>query len=151
MLESGMSHLARILCCDVVTVPPGESVLAACRLMRDKRVGSVLVTEGSRLLGVFTERDLLNRVVSASLPAETTPVSQVMTASPETVGADEPVEKVFALLSERRFRHVPILEDGRPVGMVSLSDFSGILREVFADEAYLRYFADYCDQRPRSR
>ena len=146
-----MTHPARILCCEVVTVRPEESVLSACRLMRDKRVGCVLVTEGPRLVGVFTERDLLNRVVPEGLPPATTPVRDVMTPSPETVGADEPVDRVFALLSKRRFRHVPIVEDGRPVGMVSLSDLSGILREVFADDAYLRYFAEYCDNRPRSR
>lgn len=146
-----MAYTARILCCDVISIPPSETVLSACRLMRDKRVGCVLVVDAGRLVGVFTERDLLNRVVPAGLPPETTAVSAVMTPDPETVEADEPVERVFALLSGRRFRHVPVVERGRAVGMVSLSDFSGILREVFADEAYLRYFADYCDERPRSR
>lgn len=146
-----MAHTARILACDVVQVPPTDSVLAACRLMRQKRVGSVLVTEGGRLLGVFTERDLLNRVVPESLSPGDTPVSAVMTKDVQSVGADEPVERVFELLSARRFRHVPIVEGGRAIGMVSLSDFAGILREVFAEEAYLRYFVDYCEARPSSR
>lgn len=146
-----MAHTARILACDVVAVPPSESVLAACRLMRDKRVGCVLVTEGSRLVGVFTERDLLTRVVPAELLPDRTPVGAVMTKDVQAVGADEPVERVFELLSARRFRHVPIVEGGRPVGMVSLSDFAGILKEVFAEDAYLRYFVDYCEARPASR
>lgn len=146
-----MAHTARILACDVIAVPPSDSVLDACRLMRDKRVGCVLVAEGGRLVGVFTERDLLTRVVPAQLPPETTPVSAVMTKDVQTVGADEPVERVFELLSARRFRHVPIVEGGRAVGMVSLSDFAGILREVFSEEAYLRYFVDYCEARPQSR
>ena len=146
-----MAHTARILACDVISVPPTDSVLAACRLMRDKRVGCVLVTEGGRVVGVFTERDLLTRVVPSQLPPADTPVSAVMTKDVQTVDADEPVERVFELLSARRFRHVPIVSDGRPVGMVSLSDFAGILREVFAEDAYLRYFVDYCEARPSSR
>ena len=146
-----MAHTARILACDVIAVPPTDSVLAACRLMRDKRVGCVLVTEGDRIVGVFTERDLLTRVVPAQLPPAETPVSAVMSKDVQAVGADEPVERVFELLSSRRFRHVPIVEGGRPVGMVSLSDFAGILREVFSEEAYLRYFVDYCEARPQSR
>ena len=130
---------------------PGESVLSACRLMRERRVGCVLVVEAGRLVGVFTERDLLNRVVPAEAPPAGTPLSAVMTKDPVAIGVDEPVERVFALLSEGRFRHVPIVDAGRPVGMVSLTDFAGILREVFAEDAYLRYFVDYCEARPRSR
>jgi CBS domain-containing protein len=146
-----MAHTARILSCDVVTIPPTDSVLTACRLMRDKRIGCVLAAEDGRVVGVFTERDLLTKVVPVGLDPAATPVSAVMTREVQTVDADEPVERVFELLSARRFRHVPIVSAGRAVGMVSLSDFAGILREVFADEAYLRYFADYCESRPRSR
>ncbi|TBR22223.1 CBS domain-containing protein [bacterium] len=146
-----MAHTARILACDVVSVPPTDSVLAACRLMREKRVGCVLVADAGRLVGVFTERDLLTRVVPAELPAASTPVGDVMTKDVRSVGADEPVERVFELLSERRFRHVPIVEGGRPVGIASLSDFAGVLREVFSEEKYLRYFVDYCEARPASR
>lgn len=146
-----MAHTARILACDVVSVPPSDSVLDACRLMRDKRVGCVLVADGGRLVGVFTERDLLNRVVPSQLPPSTTPVSAVMTKDVQTVAADEPVERVFELLSARRFRHVPIVDGDRAVGIASLSDFAGILREVFSEEAYLRFFVDYCEARPQSR
>lgn len=146
-----MEPKAKILCCDVVTVGPDETVLAACRLMREKRVGCVLVVSEGRLAGVFTERDVLTRVVPEELPPASTPVSRVMTREVRSVGADEPVGKVFELLSAKRFRHVPVVEGGRPVGMVSLSDFAGILGEVFEDEAYLRYFVEYCEERPRSR
>lgn len=146
-----MAYAARILACDVVTVPSADSVLDACRLMRDKRIGCVLAVDGGRIAGVFTERDLLTKVVPAGLDPAATPVAAVMSREVQTVEADEPVERVFELLSARRFRHVPIVSQGRPVGMVSLSDFAGILREVFSDEAYLRYFADYCEARPRSR
>ncbi|MBI3298090.1 MAG: CBS domain-containing protein [Elusimicrobia bacterium] len=146
-----MERTARMLCCSVISVAPGDSVLSACRLMRDKRVGCVLVVEGGTLAGIFTERDLLTRVVPDELPPAATPVSRVMTRDPQTVGVDEPVERVFELLAARRFRHVPIVDGGRPVGMVSLSDFAGILGEVFEEDAYLRYFADYCQARPKGR
>ena len=70
-----------------------------------------------------------------------------MTPDPMTVDQEEPIEKVFELLSRRRFRHVPITSGKKRVGMVSLSDFAGVLREVFDEEKYLQYFVKYLEGR----
>jgi len=126
-----MDYKAELLVKDVVSVAPGETIFNAVNLMKEKHIGCVVVSEGEKVVGIFTERDLVNRVIPDKINVQKTPVSKIMTKDPVTVGASEPLEKVFALLSRRRFRHVPITKDGRAVGMVSLSDFAGVLREVF--------------------
>lgn len=137
-----MSHKAELLACDVVTVPPTDSILSVARLMRDKRIGCVVVADEGKVVGVFSERDVVNRVIAEGVdPA--TPVSEYMTKEPKTVDVADPLEKVFTLLSRRRFRHVIIVKGGKPAGMVSLSDFAGVLREVFSEEKYAQYFVDY--------
>jgi len=115
--------------------------------MKAKHIGCVVVTEGGRLTGLFTERDLVVKVLPEGLDLASTAVSQVMTRDPETVDCDEPLERVFELLSRRRFRHVPITDKGRPAGMVSMSDFASVLREVFSEGRYIQYFVDYCAKR----
>ena len=142
-----MDYKAKLLQCDVVTVSPKETIQNVARLMRKKRIGSVIVTDGGKIVGVFTERDLANKIVPEGINAAKTAVSKHMTHDPQTVDREEPLDKVFELLSRRRFRHVPITDGGKPVGMVSLSDFAGVLREVFEEEKYLQYFVNYMDQR----
>ncbi len=142
-----MDYKAKLLQCEVVTVSPGDSIQDVARLMKRKRIGSVVVTEGDTIVGVFTERDLASKIVPEGVDAAKTPVSEHMTPDPLTVDREEPLAKVFELLSRRRFRHVPITDGGKPVGMVSLSDFAGVLREVFAEEKYLQYFVNYMEPR----
>ncbi len=142
-----MDYKAKLLQCDVVSVPPDETIQNVARLMRKKHIGSVIVMEGDKIVGIFTERDLVNKVASDGVNTVKTAVSEHMTREPLTVDREEPLDKIFELLSRRRFRHVPITDDGKPVGMVSLSDFVGVLREVFEEEKYLQYFVSYMDQR----
>jgi len=142
-----VEYKAKLLQCDVVTVSPEETIQNVARLMRKKRIGSVIVTEGEKIVGVFTERDLANKIVPDGVDCKKTAVSEHMTREPLTVDREEPLQKVFELLSRRRFRHVPITDDGKPVGMVSLSDFAGVLREVFEEEKYLQYFVNYMEKR----
>lgn len=139
-----MEHTAELLVRDLVTVHPGQSVRDVARLMKAKHVGCVIVTEGGKVAGIFSERDLVNRVVAGDLDPDSTHVSQVMTREPVVVDVRKPLEDVFAVLARRRFRHVPIVDGERPVGMVSLSDFAAVLREVFGEPRYLQYFVDYC-------
>jgi CBS domain-containing protein len=138
-----MEHTARLLLREVVTVGPSEPVRDVVRLMKAKHVGCVLVVDGGRLTGIFSERDLVMRVAIQDEDLRGAPVSRFMTPDPVVVDAGEPLEKVFQILSRRRFRHVPIVENGRPAGIVSLSDFAGILPEVFSEEKYAQYFVDY--------
>ena len=138
-----MDYTARLLLCDVAAMTAQESVYEASRLMTRRRIGCVVIAEGRKIRGVFTERDLLNRVVAEGLPPKKTALLKVMTADPISVEAEEPLGKVFDLLARRRFRHLPITEGGLLAGIISLSDLAGVVGEVFEDEKYLQYFASY--------
>ena len=109
------------------TVPPHATVFEAVQKMVAARIGAVLVVEGENLVGIFSERDVLVRVVSLHRDPMTTPVAHVMTLDPVTIDASTTVEEVLDQHSGKEFRHLPVLEDGRLVGVVSVRD---ILRWV---------------------
>ena len=142
-----MDYKADLLLREVVTVGPKAKIIEVVRLMRDKHIGCVVITDNDKVCGVFTERDVLNKVVPDEVDTAKTAVSKYMTADPVTVESSAPLEKIFEILSRQRFRHVPIVDDGKAVGMVSLSDFAGVLREVFEEPKYLQYFVDYTKAR----
>ncbi len=110
----------------LVTASKEMSVRAACRLMTEKRIGAVLVVENDRIAGIFTERDVLNKIVTAGLDPDKTLVSQVMVADPQTITADKPLGYALYMMAEGGFRHVPVVDaQGRPLGMVSARDALG--------------------------
>ena len=117
-------------------------LIDAVRLMKRKYIGCVLVVKEDRLIGIFTERDLMTRVVPENIDVNKTPVSEYMTPDPKAVERTEPLADVFEMLSMNRFRHVPITDKGKAVGIVSLSDFAAVLKEVFEEDKYLNYFLD---------
>jgi CBS domain-containing protein len=137
-----MAHTARLLICDVLTSPREESVRAAALKMRREKTGCVVVTEGKKAVGIFTERDLLNRVVAEGLDPASVPLADVMTENPVTVEASDSLNKAFSLLADGKFRHLPVLDKGELVGICSLSDLAQVLRQVYMEEKYLQYFAD---------
>lgn len=141
-----MAYTAKILIRDVVTAGKNDSVSQAARLMKKANVGCVIVTEGKKPVGIFTERDLLNRVVAEGLDPAKIPLAKIMTPSPVTIDAAKPLDQVFNLLAEGRFRHVPITDDGELVGIVSLSDLAKVLKPVFQEDKYTQYFVDFLDK-----
>jgi CBS domain-containing protein len=106
----------------LTAAPPKTSIREAARLMKQTRVGALLVVENGHLVGIFTERDALVRVLAAGLDPETTPLAAVMTLDPVTVHPDQPFVHALHLMYENGFRHVPVVENGRPLGMVSARD-----------------------------
>ncbi len=103
------------------TVTPGTSVLAAVDAMRAARVGAVAVVEGDVLRGIFTERDLMLRVVGADLEPAATTVGEVMVSDPVSVQADTPRPEALKVMIDNHFRHLPITDaEGRLVAMVSI-------------------------------
>jgi CBS domain-containing protein len=108
-----------------LTASADMTVAAASRLMREKRVGAILVLENGRLAGIFTERDALFRVIAEGRSPEQTSLGQVMTHNPRTIAPDRPFGHALHLMYEGEFRHVPVVEDGRPLGMVSARDALG--------------------------
>lgn len=103
----------------LVSAPPSATVRAACETMTENRCGSILVMEGERLLGIFTERDLLNRVAAAGKDLDRTQLKEVMTRSPDTIGADEPVKEAIRRMDEFSYRYLPVIEGGKVIGVIS--------------------------------
>jgi CBS domain-containing protein len=106
----------------LTAAPPKTSVHEAARLMKKTQVGALLVVENGHLAGIFTERDALVRVLAEGLDPATTPLAAVMTLNPITVHPDQPFVSALHLMHENGFRHVPVVENGRPLGMVSARD-----------------------------
>jgi len=103
----------------LILVPGTMTVREAAELMKTKRYGAVLITEGDALLGIFTERDAVFRVIAPGRDPDTTPHSEVMTKSPKTISPDKTFGHAMLLMHESAFRHVPVVENGKLVGMVS--------------------------------
>lgn len=108
-----------------VTATADMTVAAASRLMKQKCVGAILIVDDGRLAGIFTERDALFRVIADGRAPELTTLAEVMTVNPRTIAPDRPFGHALHLMYEGEFRHVPVVEDGRPLGMVSSRDALG--------------------------
>jgi CBS domain-containing protein len=122
-----MRHLAvREIMTDgaVCQASPGTSVRAACRLMAEHQCGSVLVTERGRLLGIFTQGDLVRRVLAPGRDPNLTLLVEVMTADPDTIRPRESVDEAIRRMDEYGYRHLPVIDAGALVGMVALRDCS---------------------------
>lgn len=119
---------------EIVTAPESMTVGAAARLMKDKGVGAILIMDEGRLVGIFTERDALFRVLSEGRDAQITCLAEVMTRNPRTIHPDKPFPDALHLMHEGGFRHVPVVENGHPVGMISARDALGPELEDFIYE-----------------
>ena len=108
----------------VFTIPTTVTVAEAVQEMNAHKVGSVLVMNGLRLAGIFTERDVLRRVVGADLDPRFTPITKVMTADVLTIEPTTTVQEVLDIFANRRCRHLPVMVDGRLLGLISIGDVS---------------------------
>ena len=122
----------------LVVADPQTSVGEAARMMKEGKVGAVLVVEGGRLVGIFTERDAVYRVMAPGREPDATPLAEVMTPDPKTVAPDESFGYALLLMHEHGFRHAPVVEDGRPVGVVSARHALDPDLEEFTAEAERR-------------
>lgn len=103
----------------LLTAPPDTTVRKAAKLMAKRKVGAVMVVEDQRLVGIFTERDAVFRVVARDRDAETTRLADVMTTAPQTVDPDKSFGYALIMMYENGFRHVPVIENGKLIGIVS--------------------------------
>ena len=123
---------------DPVTLRPNATVREACQCMRDRRVGAILVTESDRrLLGIFTGRDAVHRVLADGKSAATTKLDEVMTRDPTTIPPGKTAIEALRLMQDGRYRHVPIVDGDKVVGIVSRYDFSGIELDRLDEETGL--------------
>jgi CBS domain-containing protein len=122
----------------ILKAPPETSVHRAAALMAGKNVGAIMVIENERLVGIFTERDAVFRVMARGLDARTTRLADVMTTSPRTVDPDKPFGYALLVMHEHGFRHLPVIENGKPIGIVSARSAMDPDLEEFISEAQRR-------------
>lgn len=102
------------------------TVRAACKLMAEKKIGALLVLDGDRVAGIFTERDVLMKIVAGSVDPDKTPLSAVMVKDPQTIRGAQSLAYALLMMMEGGYRHVPVLDDnGKVMGMVSSRDAMG--------------------------
>ena len=117
----------------VVTVRPDETVQLAIARMNEENVGAVAVCEGHKLVGIFTERDVLRKVVDQALDTKKTTVGEVMTRNPETLTARDKIAFALNKMHIGGYRHVPLVERGKLVGVISIKDIASFVVELFPD------------------
>lgn len=126
---------------EVHTVSPDVTILDALGVMAQHDIGAVLVMDGDRLLGIFSERDYARKVALKGLVSRDVQVTQLMTADPRTVSPSSTVEEVMNMMTENRFRHLPVLEDGHLVGLISIGDM--VKSMVMQQERTIRHLSSY--------
>ena len=123
------------------TVTPEHMVIEALELMESNNIGAVMVMEGERLAGIFSERDYARKGIIKGRKAKSTPVSEVMTANVFSVSPDMDIEDCMQLFSDKRIRHLPVLDHGRVVGMLSIGDIvNAIINE---QKSHINFLEQY--------
>ncbi len=123
------------------SVTPENMVIEALELMAEKNIGAVLVMDGERLAGIFSERDYARKGIIKGRKAKSTPMTEVMTPNVFTVTPDMSIEDCMNLFSQKRIRHLPVLEYGRVIGVLSIGDIvNAIIREQTDRIQYLEQY-----------
>jgi len=117
----------------VYTVAATSSVFDAIKLMADKHIGAVIVTEGDEIVGIMTERDYARKVVLMDRSSKETPVRDIMTSHVRYVRPDQTTDDCMALMTEKRMRHLPVIDDGRLVGMISIGD---LVKNIISEQQF---------------
>ena len=107
---------------DVISVPPTEAVVKAAQLMNERGIGGLVVTDGKRLAGIFTERDILRRVVAQRRDPAATKVGDVMTSPVTACAPETTVEECAAMMTAKRIRHLPVVSEKGLVGLITIGD-----------------------------
>jgi CBS domain-containing protein len=118
---------------DVWGVTPETLVIDALRLMAEKNVGAVLVLRGEALVGIFSERDYARKVILRAKSSTDTPVGDVMTSRVVYVRPDQTTEQCMALMTDKHVRHLPVIEEGRLWGVISIGD---VVKAIVADQRF---------------
>jgi CBS domain-containing protein len=115
----------------IISVKPDDSVLDALRVMAEKNIGAVVVMQGDELLGIMSERDYARKVIVKGRASDNTPVADIMTADVLTTSGAETVNKCMGLMTKKKIRHLPVVEDDTVVGMISIGD---LVEAIIADQ-----------------
>ena len=116
------------------TITPAASVFDAVKLMAEKNIGALVVIEGGKIVGLFTERDYARKIVLMARSSKETPVREVMTSQVMTVRTDQTSETCMALMTENRLRHLPVMDKGKMIGLVSIGD---LVKDVISEQKFI--------------
>jgi CBS domain-containing protein len=127
-----VNQLLKIKGGQIFSVTPSDSVLRAIELMATRHVGALLVLSQGTLVGIISERDYARKVILKNRSSHDTPVGDIMTASPMTVGPQDTIRRCMEIMTEGRFRHLPVMDSGHVVGMLSIGD---LVKAVIEDQS----------------
>ena len=133
-----MTAVAKILAskpgAEVHTIGPADSVLGALQLMADKSIGALVVTEGDAIVGIVTERDYARKIALLGRTSAATLVRDVMTTSVMFVHSGQTSEQCMQLMSANRMRHLPVVDSGKLVGMISIGD---LVKDIISEQKFI--------------
>ncbi len=126
-----VQHLLEAKGREIISIRPDASVLDAIKLMADKGIGSLVVTDNGALLGIVTERDYARKVIIKGRASDTTPVADIMTVDVLTASSQQTVNECMEVMTAKKCRHLPVVDDGELVGMISIGD---LVQAIIADQ-----------------
>jgi CBS domain-containing protein len=118
----------------VYTIAPTDSVFDALKLMAEKSIGALVVTEGEEVVGIITERDYARKVILMARSSKETAVREIMTSSVMYVRPDHTNEECMVLMTENRLRHLPVMDSGRLVGLISIGD---LVKDIISEQKFI--------------
>ena len=118
----------------VQAIGPDDSVFAALQLMADKRIGALLVMQGDAIVGIVTERDYARKIALKGLTSALTKVRDVMTTSVMFVRPEQTSEECMALMTDNRLRHLPVVRDGKLIGLISIGD---LVKDIISEQKFV--------------
>jgi CBS domain-containing protein len=128
-----VKHILETKGSDIWRIAPDESVLDAIKLMAEKKIGALLVMEDESLVGIISERDYARKVILRGKSSRETPVNEIMTAQVVTTEPSESVEGCMKLMTDGRIRHLPVVDSGKVVGVLSIGD---LVKEIIAEQEF---------------
>lgn len=128
---------------EIYAIGPGAPMIDAIRLMAEQRVGALLVMNGESLVGIISERDYARKIILQGRSSSTTAVGEVMTADLRTVRMDDSAEHCMALVTDQRIRHLPVVEHGKVMGVVSIGDLvKAVIEDQQAELVHLQRYIE---------
>jgi CBS domain-containing protein len=115
----------------VFSVPPSTIVYNAIEVMAEKNIGALLICEDDKLIGIFSERDYARKLILKGRSSKDTTIGELMTKDPFTVTAEASIEECMEIMTARRFRHLPVMEGGKVIGVISITD---VVRSIIEEQ-----------------
>ena len=118
----------------VFTIAPATTVFEAIKLMSEKNIGALLVTDGDKIVGIFTERDYARKIALKGHSSKSTPVGEIMSSQVIYVQPDQTNEECMALMTDIRVRHLPVLDQGKLIGILSIGD---LVKDMISEQKFI--------------